>query len=52
MDGFETQSVVMNVFDFHQRITRRVIHANCRFNFLPDGFGGGKRVVAIPNREQ
>jgi len=43
---------VMDIFDFNQRVARRVIHANLWLHLFPDGFGGCEGMITIPHREQ
>ncbi len=51
VDGFKRQCRVVDVLDFHQCVTGRVIHPHLWFDFFPDSFCGCQRVIAVTHRK-
>jgi hypothetical protein len=52
VDGFEIQSVIVDIFNFDQGVTGGVVHTHFWLNLLPNGFRGRQGMVAIAHRKQ
>ncbi len=52
VDGFELQPFIVDILQFDQSVARGMVQADFGFHPFPDGFGRGKRVVAVTHGEQ